>query len=379
MIVFKTFFKVLKEYKVSLIMYLSITIAVICILSSVGSGGNTAYSSISQGLVIVDNDRSEVSKGLISYLGNVNTILEGDYTSDQITDMLYYTRISNYLVIPEGFGAAFLEGKTSNLKVESTKNAGARMGYSVETEMESYFRLTSGYLKGGYSFAEADSFARESLANTDDVQIVAENKVADEKVFVVFQYLPYGILTLLLSAIFPVLLRFGSSLLSKRTSISSYPAFKKQAMLALASAATTGIFTVFLIIIASSLSGEAFSERWWLIIIDVAVLAVTVAMTIVALSNFRIKPEAASGITNLVSLSFCFLGGIFVPLEYIGNTAKAIGQFLPTYWYSEAMQRIKNGSGIGDIVNCLLIQLMFGIMILVIGLLVGKHNVKKAE
>ncbi len=173
MIVFKTFFKVLKEYKVSLIMYLSITIAVICILSSVGSGGNTAYSSISQGLVIVDNDRSEVSKGLISYLGNVNTILEGDYTSDQITDMLYYTRISNYLVIPAGVGAAFLEGKASHLKVESTKNAGARMGYSVETEMESYFRLTSGYLKGGYSFAEADSFARESLANTDDVQIVA--------------------------------------------------------------------------------------------------------------------------------------------------------------------------------------------------------------
>jgi ABC-type multidrug transport system permease subunit len=150
-------------------------------------------------------------------------------------------------------------------------------------------------------------------------------------------------------------------------------------MLTLASATTTGIFTVFLIIIASSLSGEAFSDRWWLIIIDVLVLAVTVAMTIVALSNFRIKPEAASGITNLVSLSFCFLGGIFVPLEYIGNTAKAIGQFLPTYWYSEAMQRIKNGSGFGDIVNCLLIQLMFGIMILVIGLLVGKHNVKKAE
>ena len=379
MIVFKTFFKVLKEYKVSLIIYLSITIAVICILSSVGSGGNTAYSSVSQGLIIIDNDRSEVSKGLISYLGNVNTILEGDYTSDQITDMLYYTRISNYLVIPEGFGAAFLEGKTSNLKVESTKNAGARMGYSVETEMESYFRLTSGYLKGGYSFAEADSFARESLANTDDVQIVAENKVADEKVFVVFQYLPYGIITLLLSAIFPVLLRFGSSLLSKRTGISSYPAYKKQTMLTLASATTTGIFTVFLIIIASSLSGEAFSERWWLIIIDVLVLAVTIAMTIVALSNFRIKPEAASGITNMISLSFCFLGGIFVPLEYIGNTAKAIGQFLPTYWYSEAMQKIKNGSGFGDIVNCLLIQLMFGIMILVIGLLVGKHNVKKAE
>ena len=32
-----------------------------------------------------------------------------------------------------------------------------------------------------------------------------------------------------------------------------------------------------------------------------------------------------------------------------------------------------------DISNCLLIQLMFGIMVMAIGLAIGKYNVKKAE
>ena len=102
-------------------------------------------------------------------------------------------------------------------------------------------------------------------------------------------------------------------------------------------------------------------------------------MLIVAVSNFNIKPSFASAITNIIGLSFCFLGGIFVPLEYLGNGAKSIGKFLPTYWYAEAIEKIKNGKGLADITNCLLIQLMFGIMVMAVGLAVGKYNAKKAE
>ena len=138
MIVFKTFFKVLKKYKVSLLMYLGISIGIITILSSFGSKGNTAYYSVSQQIVVKNNDNSEVSKGLIEYLSTINGIKSADdYSDDQITDMMYYTRISNSLVIPAGFGEEFLKtGEIGNLKIESTKNAGARMGYSIETEID---------------------------------------------------------------------------------------------------------------------------------------------------------------------------------------------------------------------------------------------------
>ena len=380
MIVFKTFFKVLKKYKVSLLMYLGISIGIITILSSFGSKGNTAYYSVSQQIVVKNNDNSEVSKGLIEYLSTINGIKSADdYSDDQITDMMYYTRISNSLVIPAGFGEEFLKtGEIGNLKIESTKNAGARMGYSSETEIDSYLNLLSGYLQGGFDLAEAHKYTVESLSDKSAVSVVADVKVEDDKIFTVFTMLPYGILTMLLSAVLPVILRFGSALIRKRSGISSMPNSKRQIMLALASAIVTVFIVMILIGLASGLSGEAFSGRWWLIVANFLVLSLTVVMLMVAISNLGLKPESVPGITNVIGLSFSFLGGIFVPLEFIGSGAKIIGQFLPTYWYSEALTRIKTGGGFSEILNCLLIQLLFGVMVMGVGLLAGKHFEKRA-
>jgi len=377
MIVFKTFFKVLNRYKVSLIMYLGIAIGIVFILSGFNSSGNAAYSSTSHGVIVVDNDGSEVSKALIGYLGTVNNIVENKYDNEQITDMIYYTKISNYLVIPKGFGEAYLSGSAEALKIESTKEASVRMGYLIETEIENYLNLTGNYMKGGYTFAEAEKLAKESLSDTSAVNMVAEIKIQDDKIFTVFTMLPYALLTMLCSAVLPVILRFGTMLINKRTEISSIPSSKKQIMLALASGVVTAGIIIVLIIISSFLAGEVFTDRWLMVVLNALVFSMTGVMIIIALSSFSIKPEATPAITNIVALSFSFLGGIFVPIEYLGGAAKTIGQFLPTYWYSEAIQRIKSGSSFSEILNCLLIQLLFGVMVLVIGLLVGKHNVKK--
>ena len=377
MIVFKTFFKVLSRYKFSMIMYLVIAIAIITIMSGFNSSGNASYYSVSQGIIVLDNDKSEVSRGLIKYLETINYIYEDSFSDEQITDMIYYTKASNYLVIPQGFGAAFLSGTSTPLKIESTKEVDTRMGYTVEAEMDGYLKLTANYMKGGYSFKEADELSRESLADISAVNMVSEVVIQDDKIFTVFTILPYALLTLLCSAVLPVILRFGTMLINRRTGISSMSSAKKQIMIALASAIVTVGIIVVLIMMSSLLSGEMFTSRWALIAIDVLVFSMTAVMIIIALSSFGINPDAAPAITNIVALSFSFLGGIFVPIEHLGGTAKAIGQFLPTYWYSEAINRIKSGSSFTEILNCLLIQLLFGVMVLVIGLMVGKHNVKK--
>ena len=42
------------------------------------------------------------------------------------------------------------------------------------------------------------------------------------------------------------------------------------------------------------------------------------------------------------------------------------------------MTKIKTGGGFTEILNCLLIQLLFGVMVMGIGLLAGKHFEKRA-
>ncbi|MCR4991810.1 MAG: ABC transporter permease [Lachnospiraceae bacterium] len=374
MIVFKSFFKVLRSYKISLIMYLVISLGIIYILSSFNTKGNASYYRVSQGIAVQDNDKSEISKGLIEYLSTINGIKNADdYTDDQITDMIYYTRLSNRLLIPAGFGEAYLNGADmSALKIESTKEAGARMGYSVDTEIDSYLNLLSGYIAGGFDVAEAQKLTMEALADNSAVSVIADVKVEDDKIFTIFQMLPYGILTMLFSAVLPVILRFGSMLLKKRSDISSTPVLKRQIAIALAAGVVSVFIVIALITLASVLSGEAFTGRWWLIVLNIVTLSITVVMLLVAVSNLNLKPEMSAGFTNVVGLSFSFLGGIFVPIEYLGSGAKVIGQFLPTYWYSEAITRIKTGGGFNDILNCLLIQLLFGVMVMGVGLVAGR-------
>jgi ABC-type multidrug transport system permease subunit len=261
--------------------------------------------------------------------------------------------------------------------LESTKNAGARMGYSVETEIDSYLNLFSGYIKGGFDVAAAQKLTVDSLSDKSSVNMVSEVKDDNTKIFTIFALLPYAIMTMLLSAVLHVLLRFGSSILRKRSGVSSMPVTNRMIMLALAAGIVTIAGIAILIGIASGLSGEAFTARWVFVVMDVVVFSLTIVMIVVALSNMNIDPDATNALTNVISLSFSFLGGIFVPLEYLGGAAKAIGQFLPTYWYSECLTRIKEGKDFKEILNCLLIQILFGVMVMGVGLVVGKYRDRK--
>ena len=97
------------------------------------------------------------------------------------------------------------------------------------------------------------------------------------------------------------------------------------------------------------------------------------------ISNLGLKERTVPAFTNVISLSFCFLGGIFVPLEMLGGMAKTLGRFVPTFWYSRAVEKIQNGGGFGDIANFLLIQLLFGVMVMTVGLAIGKAKMQKSE
>ena len=110
--VYKTFFKIARSYKTGILMYLGIVVVmlVLIVVSSRNTGDRVAYEQASYDILLVDQDHSEVSELLAEYLGTVHTLKEGSYSEDQIMDMLYYQSITEYIVIPEGFGDAYLNG-----------------------------------------------------------------------------------------------------------------------------------------------------------------------------------------------------------------------------------------------------------------------------
>jgi ABC-2 type transport system permease protein len=43
--------------------------------------------------------------------------------------------------------------------------------------------------------------------------------------------------------------------------------------------------------------------------------------------------QSLSGLANVTSLGLCFLGGVFVPIQFLGEGIVKVAKFLPTYWY----------------------------------------------
>lgn len=89
--------------------------------------------------------------------------------------------------------------------------------------------------------------------------------------------------------------------------------------------------------------------------------------------------DALTGIANIISLGMCFLGGAFVPLEFMGNDVKAVSQFLPVYWYEKANDILADfghltASAKGQFLQAIMIQLVFTAVFVCLVLVVEKYK-----
>ena len=77
-------------------------------------------------------------------------------------------------------------------------------------------------------------------------------------------------------------------------------------------------------------------------------------------------------IANGVSLTFAFLGGSFVPAQYLSESVKRVGRFTPNYWYSTAIDKIVDEASISNIASAYFMQIAIGLAFLGISLAVLK-------
>ena len=86
---------------------------------------------------------------------------------------------------------------------------------------------------------------------------------------------------------------------------------------------------------------------------------------------------AVNGMANVLSLGFCFLGGIFVPLEMLTGVVRRIGQFFPTYWYAQNISILSFNETLTDSLRTTLfqgmgIQLLFALACVAVALAIGR-------
>lgn len=382
--VFKAFFKLVYNYKVGVILYFGLTVLLTVAVASQYNEDDedSTYSNASYSLIVKDNDNTELSKAVIDYLQTLHKVYFYDYTDDEIKDLIYSEFYTAYIEIPEGFMDKHLDDDA--LTIKTLYDTGKASGSYVSLQLGSF-------IDGIYKFENAGFDLDAAIENTEKAvktdNFVKLNKKNDDsgsnsKLYSLFLFLPYGIMTMVLWCALPVVLRFNSKDIKARTAISSISTNTRTfALLFGCIIVCTVVYIAMLVLSSCFLKEYLFTEKWYMAILNLLVFSLVNGAFLMFIASFPSENigKAKDVFINIITIAFSFLGGIFVPLELLGEDVRNVGRFLPTYWYAVGLQKIEAGSTFSDVSSCFGMQAVFGVFCICAGLAISRVNMYLKE
>ena len=379
MTVFKCYMKILKQNLGLVFLYLGIFFSVSIVLQMAAKKGeDSLYQTTSIDLGVVNPDDSLLSSGFVDYLSQIHhvTIMEND--PETLQENLFYRNVEYIIQIPADFYKTCIQNGES-LKV--TKVPGSYSSYYVDQQISSYLDTMRTYLAAGFSQEEAITALKSQVH--EPVTKLSSNSVSTDKSPLVyyFRYIPYLFLGALCYTMGYILMAFKKGDIQKRMAASAISS-RRQTLEGLLAMGMIGAGLWFLGILGAVLMyRNSFLDSRML----PYYLLNTLLMLIVALSlsyligMFINNSDLLSGAANIVSLSMCFLCGVFVPMDVMDKSVLKVSQFLPVYWYeqvneilsshisltSQLQEKVWLGMGI---------ELLFAVVFVFLIMVVSKHR-----
>ena len=336
--VFKTYFKLLKCYKGTLIIYftLFLVISVVFVKNLSAPSGEQAFSSYQLDLAVIDRDKQTFGSALKTYFEGEHQFLEMEDDEDAILNELYWRNLDYVLVVPEGYEDSILDEQKPDMELQCIKIPGNYESSYFETELIQYTGRLNGLLSCGYSMEEAEKELenlKEKTVSVTMASFVSENQNDVSTVF--FAFVPYLAISLGILGVGIILLQFNKQELKDRTECSAMPLRERVTGLTGGILAYGCILLLILLVTAAFLSDGS-------ILTDPRLPYFTINMVAMILFGLSLgfltgtiakNVDAVNGIVNIVGLGLCFLGGVFVPLEFFSDKITKIAKFLPSYWY----------------------------------------------
>lgn len=394
---YKTFLKIALKNTPSVMMYF-IIFMVICIMSSSQSekSAEEMYKDSKIRFAVLNRDESDLGENIKDYLAEKNSYVDLEDEDESIRLALFYRSVYYIVVVPEGFENAIKNGE--DMELMNYKVSDSSQGYYMDMQVESYMQTLKSYVAAGYSLDEAADKTAETLLDTVDVSLLSDVKEKDingnpisgsassEKpsIYYFYTYVPYVFLAIVISGLGPILITFGKKDLKMRINVSSQT-FKSYSIQMFMGVVTFGVVALALFnVLALVLYGGTISIAAMVYYLVLTLCFLFVCLGLTYFGGFMFSSTATMGaFSNAVSLSLSFLGGVFVPLEFLGDTMQNIARFTPTYWYIQANNDIIGVEKFSDInieefaKHCG-VQLLFAAAFFCIGLAVLKHKREEA-
>ena len=340
MTVFKGYMKIIGQNKMLILLYVVIFFGCTILFQSTAGKTETSYQAEKLNIGIIDEDGGSLAESLTEYLGNLYHLIPIENDVSEIQEKLYYREVDYVVRIPKNFYKKCIEGDE---KLSVTKIPDTYSGSYVDQQINSFLNNARTYQASG--FTEAESASALEKAQSVKVMFSNDEKSAEDAPYVYyFRYMPYLFLTLFGFVMGNILIVFQNRNLKKRMAASPVSG-RRQSLEGILYMSLAGLtLWIFVIVIGILFYGRDFytSENFvYYLLNSASMLFVDIALAYL-MGTIAPNRDALTGIANIISLGMCFLGGVFVPLEFMGSHVKAVSHFLPVYWYEKANDLLAN-------------------------------------
>ena len=390
MIVFKTFWRIMKRYWWIVFIYVAILTSLSVI--NLNAAPVTDFVDTKPEITIVSQDSSDLAtkpftKNFLDYLSKNTKII--NLKESETTDALFYQKISMILYLPEDLESKILSGQKVTLDYRTSGNYTAELSKNL---IKRYFELQrTEILESKNSSKEQSNIPSEDsekiisnlnqrLDQSPTVRLASKNATNLSKIAAFFNFASYTIMAIILYVTCFINASFNKSTVKKRTMVSSLHLKKYNFSLLLANS----IFAFSVFVLLTTLSffvlGNIVLTPFFIFEILNILLYTLAALTLAELvSTFNLSRDAVSGVVNLLSLAPAFLSGAFVPTYFLPSFVLTIAHIFPTYWFIDTNNKITtltefNFSSFLTILPNLLVLALFSIIFIVANLVLSKKK-----
>ena len=390
MIVFKTFWRIMKRYWWIVFIYVAILTSLSVI--NLKTAPVTDFVDTKPEITIVSQNPSDLTtkpftKNFLNYLSKNTKII--DLKESETTDALFYQKISMILYLPEDLESKIISGQKITLDYRTSGNYTAELSKNL---IKRYFELQrTEILESKNSSKEQSNILSEDsekiisslnqrLDQSPTVRLASKNATNLSKIAAFFNFASYTIMAIILYVTCFINASFNKSSVKKRTMASSL--HLKEYNFSLLLANSIFAFSVFALLTTLSffVLGNIVLTPFFIYEILNILLYTLAALTLAELvSTFNLSRDAVSGVVNLLSLAPAFLSGAFVPTYFLPSFVLTIAHIFPTYWFIDTNNKITTLTEFSfnsflTILPNLLVLVLFSVIFIVANLVLSKKK-----
>lgn len=336
MTTYKAILQILKKNKGSLM--LGVIIMVIITMFYAGQLTKDAEELTGAKIAILSDDDSAIEKGFVDYLGKQHTIVNLKDTSQKsLDDALYFDEVEYILEIPKDFSEKLAKGEQVKL---TSKTRPATFSQSlVDTTINNYLNTYLTYQKQlpDKSRQELLKMTKKTLSKDGEVHFDStyHKKKKQSVSGQIYNLLAYGMFLSIFSGYAAVNLAFNREEIRQRNSCSPISRRKLARRISMGNLVYAVfcwvLFVAFVVLITK---GQFDQVMGYSVLNTVAFFTAIISFSIMVTSILQ-NEDAISGINNIFIMGSCFVGGVFVPSDFLPDAVNKIAAFTPTYWFAQ--------------------------------------------